>query len=70
MQHVVGRRAAEHDVELRESEDKAIGTIDQYDVGLVAELLGQPAREFEAAKACTSYHHTHPGSLEPADDPD
>jgi len=62
---VLGGRAAEHHVELGEPEDETIGAIDQDDVGVVAELLGQPGRKFEPTKAGSGDHHAHPRSLEP-----
>ena len=36
-----GRPAAEHHVELGEAEHEAVGPVDEYDVDVVAELLGQ-----------------------------
>ena len=47
----VGRRPPEHDVELRVAEDERVVLVDQRDLELVAEGLGQRRRELEPAEA-------------------
>jgi len=41
------RRAAEHDVELREAEDEAVAAIDQYDLQLVTQCIGEPGGQLQ-----------------------
>ena len=43
-------RAAEHHLELREPEDERLGPVDEHDVDVVAELVGQPRRQLEPAE--------------------
>ena len=44
-------RAAEHHLELREAEDERLGTVDEHDVDVVAELVGQARGQLETAEA-------------------
>ena len=48
-----GRALAEHHVQLREAEHERIRAVDQRDLDLLADLLGQPSGELEAAEAGT-----------------
>ena len=48
--NVLGGGAAEHDVELRVSEDERVARLDQRDAGLVAEGVGEDRRELEPAE--------------------
>ena len=56
-------RATEHDVELREPEDEPVALVDQHDVGGVAELVRQPRRQLQPAKACPEHHDAHRRTL-------
>ena len=40
----------EHHVELREPEDEGVALVDQRDLNVVPELVGQPGRQLEAAE--------------------
>ena len=55
--HRLGRRAAEHDVELRVAEDEAVALVDERHVDLVAERLGQHRAELEAAEARSQHQY-------------
>src|SRR3954469_9635768 len=50
---LLGRRPAEHHVELRVAEDEGVVLVDQRDAGVAAERLGQESRELETAEART-----------------
>ena len=56
--HGVGRRAAEHHVELREAEHEAVVLVDQRHVDVVAERLRQRRAELEAAEAGPEHEHS------------
>ena len=49
----------EHDVELGEAEHEPIGLVDQHDLDLVAELLGEPCRQLQPAKPGTQHQDSH-----------
>jgi hypothetical protein len=57
--HGLGRGPAEHDVELGEPEHEAVGLVDEDDVGLLAELLGEPGRQLQPPEPCPEDHHPH-----------
>ena len=59
----LGRRAAEHDVELGEAEDESVGPVDQDDVDVVTELVGQPRRQLEAAEAGAQHEFAWPSAF-------
>lgn len=46
-------RPAEHHVEFRVSEGECVALVDQGDVGIVAERLGQKRAQLKAAEPCT-----------------
>ena len=52
-------RAPEHDIELREPEDETVALIDQDDIGVVTELVGQPGRQLQAAEPRAQHHNSH-----------
>ena len=47
---VLGRRMAEHHIELRVPEDERVARLDQRDAGVVAERVGEDRRELEPAE--------------------
>ena len=52
-----GRRlAAEHHVELREPEDKAVTLVDEHDVGVAVQTGREAAGHFQSAEPGTQYH--------------
>ncbi len=55
----VGEGSPEHDLELREPEDEPVLLIDQDDVNIVAELVGQPGRQLQTAEARTENDDAH-----------
>ena len=63
VQDVAGRGPSEHHVQLGEAEDEIAGLVDQHDVEVVAELLGQPSGEFQAAEPRTEHHDLHAWTL-------
>ena len=50
--HALGRRPAEHHVELGETEGEPLALIDERDVDLVGHFRGQPRGQLEAAEPC------------------
>ena len=60
---VRGGHPTEHDVELGEAEDEAVGLVDQHDVDVVAELLRQTGRHLEAAEPGAQDQNSHGGRL-------
>jgi hypothetical protein len=59
-----GHRSAEHHLELREPEDEAVGLVDQDEIDVVTELLGQPSGELQSSESCTKHHDAHRRTLE------
>ncbi len=55
-----GQCPPEHDVELGEAEHEPLGLVDQDEIELVAEPLGQPRRELETAETRTEHQNSHP----------
>ena len=49
----------EHHVELGEAEHEPIGLVDQHDLDVVAELLGESRRQLQAAKPGTQHQDSH-----------
>src|SRR4051794_6649560 len=64
MHDVIGTGSAEHHVQLGETEDEAVGLVDEHYVCFGAELLGQQGCQFQPAKARSEDHHSHPQTLE------
>ena len=50
---------AEHDVELRESEDEPLASVDEDDVGVRPELLGERRRDLQPAETCAQDDNSH-----------
>ena len=63
VQDMRGVGVAEHDVQLREAEDESLTLVDQHDVDIVAELLGQQGREFQPTEAGPEDNDPHRGSI-------
>ena len=57
--HVVGGRLAEHDVELREAEDEAVGSVDEHDIGVVTQRLRQPRRQLQPPEPRSQDEYAH-----------
>ena len=55
----VGFAFAEHHVELGEPEDEGVGLVDQGDVDVVAERLGEAAAELQTAEAGSQDQDAH-----------
>ena len=56
----VGRRAAEHDIELRVPEDECVVRVDERDAGVLTELGRKHRRELEPAEARTENQNLRP----------
>ena len=57
--HRIRDGAPEHDVELGEPEHEPVGPIDQDDLDVVAEVLGEPRRQLQATEPRTQHHDPH-----------
>ena len=57
--HRLARRAPEHHVELGEAEDEAVGPVDEHDLDVVAELLGQPRRQLQPTEPRAQHQYSH-----------
>ena len=64
---LLGRRLAEHHVELRVAEDEGVVLVDERNAGVAAERFGQESRELETAEARAQNDETrlHRGELNP-----
>jgi hypothetical protein len=51
MHSMLGRDPAEHDIEFGETEDEAVGLVDQRYLGGGAAGGGDPSRQFQSAEA-------------------
>ena len=49
----------EHHVELGEAEHEPIGLVDQHNLDVVAELLGESRRQLQPAKPGTQHQDSH-----------
>ena len=54
--HLIWLLPSEKHVELREAEHEAVGSIDQHDVGVAAELIGESAGDLQAPESGTQHH--------------
>ena len=48
--YVIEATAPEHHVQLRETEDERVALVDESDLDVVTEILGEPGRELQAAE--------------------
>ena len=48
--YVIEATPPEHHVQLRETEDERVALVDESDLDVVAEILGEPGRELQAAE--------------------
>ena len=56
-------RPPEHHVEFREPEDKVLALVDQDDIDVGSELVGQPGRQLQSAESRTEHRNSrHPRS--------